>query len=146
MKRDIFEERVNVKPYEYPHLIEYADSINSAFWLVSEFNFTQDILDFNSVLTPSQKTAVERTMLAISQIEVNVKTFWADLNKRLPKPEVAVVGMTFAESECRHLRAYSHLLEIFILPLCERFGIHMSGTHNKYRSLGGLCLFENEYI
>jgi ribonucleoside-diphosphate reductase beta chain len=41
-----------------------------------------------------------------------VKTFWADLYHKLPKPEVGSVGSTFAESEVRHHDAYSHLLEI----------------------------------
>jgi len=51
-------------------------------------------------------------MLAIAQIEVSVKTFWGDIFKRLPKPEIGSVGYTFAESEVRHHDAYSHLLEI----------------------------------
>lgn len=51
-------------------------------------------------------------MLAIAQIEVAVKTFWGDIFKKLPKPEIGAVGYTFAESEVRHHDAYSHLLEI----------------------------------
>ena len=109
---DIFEKRVNFKPFEYPQLIEFADSINKSYWLVSEFNFTQDIQDFKTKLSNEEKSVIEKAMLAISQIETQVKTYWADLYKRLPKPEVAVVGMTFAESEVRHERAYGHLLEI----------------------------------
>jgi ribonucleoside-diphosphate reductase beta chain len=51
-------------------------------------------------------------MLAISQIEVNVKTFWADMYKRMPITEIGDVGMTFAESEVRHKDAYARLLRI----------------------------------
>jgi ribonucleoside-diphosphate reductase beta chain len=51
-------------------------------------------------------------MLAISQIEVAVKSFWGDIYHRMPKPEIGSVGATFAESEVRHHDAYSHLLEI----------------------------------
>jgi len=51
-------------------------------------------------------------MLAIAQIEVSVKTFWGDIYKKLPKPEIGSVGQTFAESEVRHMDAYSHLLEV----------------------------------
>ena len=51
-------------------------------------------------------------MLAISQIEVAVKSFWGDIYHRIPKPELGSVGSTFAESEVRHADAYSHLLEI----------------------------------
>ena len=51
-------------------------------------------------------------MIAISQIEVAVKSFWGDIHKVISKPEVGSVGATFAESEVRHADAYSHLLEI----------------------------------
>ena len=51
-------------------------------------------------------------MLSIAQIEVNVKTFWADMYKRMPITEVGDVGMTFAESEVRHKDAYARLLRI----------------------------------
>jgi len=55
---------------------------------------------------------VVRAMLAISQIESAVKTFWGKIHNRLPKPEIAKVGATFAESEVRHEDAYSNLIEI----------------------------------
>jgi len=116
---NIFEKRVNFKPFEYPQLIPFADSINKSYWLVSEFNFTEDIQDFKVKLSKAERSVIERAMLAISQIETNVKTYWADLYKRLPKPEVAVVGMTFAESEVRHERAYAQLLEV--LGLNDKF-------------------------
>jgi ribonucleoside-diphosphate reductase beta chain len=52
-------------------------------------------------------------MLAIAQIEVNVKTFWADLYKRMPITEIGDVGMTFSESrKFRHKDAYAQLLRI----------------------------------
>jgi ribonucleoside-diphosphate reductase beta chain len=51
-------------------------------------------------------------MLAIAQIEVNVKTFWGDLYKRMPITEIGDVGFTFAESEVRHKDAYARLLRI----------------------------------
>merc|ERR1712127_281901 len=50
--------------------------------------------------------------MGIAQIEVNVKTFWADMYKRMPITEVGDVGMTFAESEVRHKDAYARLLRI----------------------------------
>tara|TARA_B100001057_G_scaffold410512_1_gene425649 strand:+ start:10605 stop:11879 length:1275 start_codon:yes stop_codon:yes gene_type:complete len=109
---DLFEKRVNLKPYEYPQLYEYVPAIRHSYWIHSEFNFTSDIQDFKSRLSAPEKSAIKNTMLAISQIEVAVKSFWGDLYHRIPKPEVGSVGSTFAESEVRHADAYSHLLEI----------------------------------
>jgi ribonucleoside-diphosphate reductase beta chain len=59
-----------------------------------------------------EQSAVERAMLAISQIEIAVKTFWGDIYKKLPKPEIGSVGATFAESEVRHADAYSNLIQL----------------------------------
>jgi ribonucleoside-diphosphate reductase beta chain len=109
---NIFSKRVNLKPYDYPELNEYVDAIRHSYWVHTEFNFTSDIQDFKVHLNEKERTAVQRAMLAISQIEVAVKTFWGDIYKRLPKPEIGNVGATFAESEVRHADAYSHLIQL----------------------------------
>ncbi len=109
---NVFEKRINLKPYEYPQLYEYVPAIRHSYWIHTEFNFTSDIQDFKSRLNDVEKSAIKNTMLAISQIEVAVKTFWGDIYQRMPKPEIGSVGATFAESEVRHHDAYSHLLEI----------------------------------
>ncbi|WP_194851923.1 ribonucleotide-diphosphate reductase subunit beta [Nonlabens antarcticus] len=118
-KTDIFEKRVNLKPYEYPQLYDYVPAIRHSYWIHTEYNFTSDIQDFKSGLTDLERSAIKNTMLAISQIEIAVKSFWGDLYHRMPKPEIGAVGSTFAESEVRHADAYSHLIEI--LGLNEEF-------------------------
>ena len=111
-KTNIFEKRINLKPYEYPELNEYVDAIRHSYWIHSEFNFTSDIQDFKTRLTIVEQNAIKNTMLAISQIEVAVKSFGGEVYNKMPKPEIGSVGATFAESEVRHHDAYSHLLEI----------------------------------
>jgi ribonucleoside-diphosphate reductase beta chain len=112
MRRNIFEARVNILPYEYPQLLAYKDAIRHSYWIDTEYNFTTDIDDFRVKVTDEEREVIKRTMLAIAQIEVNVKTFWADLYKRMPITEIGDVGMTFAESEVRHKDAYARLLRI----------------------------------
>lgn len=109
---NIFSKRTNLKPYEYPNLNEYVDAIRHSYWVHTEFNFTSDIQDYKVHLNEEEKSAVERAMLAISQIEIAVKSFWGDIYKRMPKPEIGNVGATFAESEVRHADAYSHLVQL----------------------------------
>lgn len=111
-KRDIFKPRKHLKPYEYPELETYKEAIQHSYWLHTEYNYTSDVQDYKVNIHPHERTAIRNAMLAISQVEVSVKTFWAKLYDRLPKPELANVGMTFAESEVRHSDAYSHLLEL----------------------------------
>ncbi len=111
-KPDLFKKRLNLKPYEYPELAEYVDAIRHSYWIHTEFNYTSDIQDFKVNVSEAERVAIKNAMLAIAQIEVNVKTFWGDIFKKIPKPEIGQVGYTFAESEVRHSDAYSHLLEI----------------------------------
>lgn len=101
----IFDKRQNIKPYEYPELIKYADAINKSYWLVSEYNFTNDIQDFKTICNKHERLVIQKTMLSIAQIEVKVKRFWANISNHLPKPEIDIVGSTFADSEVRHMRA-----------------------------------------
>jgi len=111
-QRSVFEKRLTLKPYEYPELYDYVPAIRHSYWIHTEFNFTSDIQDFKTRLSDTEKNAIKNTMLAISQIEVAVKSFWGDIYHKIPKPEIGSVGATFAESEVRHADAYSHLLEV----------------------------------
>jgi ribonucleoside-diphosphate reductase beta chain len=111
-ERDIFRKRQNLKPYEYPELYEYVDAVRHSYWVHTEFNYTSDVQDFHVNVNEAERTAIRHSMLAIAQIEVAVKTFWGDIYKKMPKPEIGAVGATFAESEVRHADAYAHLLEI----------------------------------
>jgi ribonucleoside-diphosphate reductase beta chain len=116
---DIFRKRANLKPYEYPQLIEYLEAIRHSYWVHTEFNYSSDVQDMKVKLSPEEADIVKKAMLAIAQIEVQVKTFWAKIGDKMPKPEVQAVGVTFGESEVRHADAYSNLLEI--MGLNEEF-------------------------
>ena len=118
-KPDIFRKRAALKPYEYPQLVEYTDAIRHSYWVHTEFNYSSDIQDMKVKMSEPEVEIVKKAMLAISQIEVAVKTFWSKIGDRFPKPEVAAVGITFGESEVRHADAYSNLIEI--MGLNEEF-------------------------
>ena len=75
MRKTYFAKRVNLKPFEYPELYEYVPAIRHSYWIHTEFNFTSDIQDFKAKLTDRERSAIKNAMLAISQIEVAVKSF-----------------------------------------------------------------------
>lgn len=108
----LFEKRINYKPFEYPEVLQFTEAINKSFWVHSEVDFTADTQDFHSHLTPAERNAVKRSLLAIAQIEVSVKSFWGNLYNHFPKPELNGLGSTFAECEFRHSEAYSRLVEV----------------------------------
>ncbi len=108
----MLEKRINYKPFEYPEVQSFIDAINKTYWVHSEVNFTADVQDYKANLTDVEKEILKRSMLAVSQVEVGVKTFWGDLYRMFPKPEFNNLGATFAESEVRHSEAYARLLEV----------------------------------
>lgn len=109
---NIFEKRTNYKPFEYPEILTFTDAINKSFWVHSEVDFTADVQDFHAHLDENEKQVVKKSLLAIAQVEVAVKSFWGDLYHHLPKPEFNGLGSTFAECEFRHSEAYSRLLSV----------------------------------
>lgn len=108
----VFDKRIAFKPFEYPELYDFVDAINHSYWIHTEYSYESDIQDFHVNLNDVEKNAVKNAMLAISQIEINVKRFWSNLYTQFPKPEFDALGNTFGESEVRHSRAYSHVLEL----------------------------------
>ena len=108
----LFDKRINYKPFEYPEVLQFTEAINRSFWVHSEVDFTADTQDFHSHLSPAERSAVKRSLLAIAQIEVAVKSFWGSLYHHFPKPELNGLGSTFAECEFRHSEAYSRLVEV----------------------------------
>src|SRR5690554_6623868 len=108
----IFDKRINYKPFEYPEVLQFTEALNRTYWVHSEVDFTADVQDFHSHLLPHEKQVIKRSLLAIAQIEVAVKSFWGCLYEHLPKPEFNGLGSTFAECEFRHSEAYSRLLEV----------------------------------
>jgi len=103
----IFDKRVAVKPYEYPHLLSYMNAIRGTLWFIDEFKerLDRDVNEYHNVLSEAEKNIMKRSLLAISQIEVNVKTFWGKVGDNLPKPEIYMVGYTFAMNEVIHQEA-----------------------------------------
>ena len=135
MNKNIFQARINILPYEYPQLLKYKDAIGHSYWIDTEYNFTTDVDDFRVKVNDSEREVIKRTMLAIAQIEVNVKTFWADMYKRMPITEVGDVGMTFAESEVRHKDAYARLLRILGLEKEFETVIEIPAISNRIKYL-----------
>lgn len=112
MKRDIFKKRINYKPFEYPEVQPIIDTMNQTFWTHSEIDFTADVQDYNTQMSDIEKEVFKRSALSISQVECDVKTFWAKLYEHFPKAEFNDLGITLAESEVRHAISYSRLLEV----------------------------------
>ncbi len=108
----IFEARRAIKPYEHPHLIKYAHAIHESFWTPEHFTYDRDVNDYLVKLNATEQDVLKKAMLAIGVIENKVKTFWARIDMRMPKTEIAIVGHTFAGNEVIHQLTYEKLLTL----------------------------------
>jgi len=108
----LFEEQISRKPDLYPWTKQFVDAIWQGFWTPDEFNFRSDYSQFKSDLTPEEQEVIVRALSAIGQIEVAVKTFWANIGDRMPHPSIRDLGYAMANSEVIHNKAYEKLLEV----------------------------------
>jgi len=108
----IFDEQISRKPNLYPWTEQYMEAIHNGFWTDKEFNFKSDVQNFKVTLTEQEKEIIIRTLSAIGQIEVAVKTFWAKLGENLPHPSLADLGYVMANTEVIHNNAYERLLTV----------------------------------
>lgn len=108
----IFEEQIVRKPNHYPWTEEFIESMHSGFWTDKEFSFTSDVHQFRTELTEQEQQIIVRTLSAIGQIEIAVKTFWAKLGDNLPHPALSDMGYVMANTEVIHNNAYERLIEV----------------------------------
>jgi len=108
----LFDAQVSRKPNLYPETQQYIDAMWAGFWTSNEFSFKSDYAQFKTQLTDQEREVVVRTLSAIGQIEVAVKTFWAKLGDHLPHPAIKDLGYVMANSEVIHNIAYEKLLTV----------------------------------
>ena len=108
----IFDEQISRKPNLYPWVEEYIESMHNGFWTDKEFSFKSDLQQFKVNLNDQEREIIIRTLSAIGQIEVAVKTFWAKLGENLPHPSLQDLGYVMANVEVIHNNAYERLLKV----------------------------------
>jgi ribonucleoside-diphosphate reductase beta chain len=108
----LFEEQISRKPNKYPWTETFIEAMHNGFWTDKEFSFKSDVQQFKVNLTDKEREIVVRTLSAIGQIEVAVKTFWAKLGDNLPHPALQDLGYVMANVEVIHNNAYERLLSV----------------------------------
>jgi len=108
----IFDEQISRKPNRYPWTEEYIESMHNGFWTHKEFSFKSDVQQFKVKLNDQEREIIIRTLSAIGQIEIAVKSFWAKLGENLPHPSLQDLGYVMANTEVIHNNAYERLLTV----------------------------------
>ena len=108
----LFEEQISRKPNKYPWTETFIEAMHNGFWTDKEFSFKSDVQQFKVNLSDKEREIIIRTLSAIGQIEVAVKTFWARLGDNLPHPALQDLGYVMANVEVIHNNAYERLLSV----------------------------------
>lgn len=108
----IFDEQISRKPNKYPWTDEFIEAMHNGFWTDKEFSFKSDVQQFKVNLTEQEREIIIRTLSAIGQIEIAVKTFWAKLGENLPQPCFQDLGYVMANVEVIHNNAYERLISV----------------------------------
>ena len=108
----IFEEQISRKPNNYPWTDEFIEAMHNGFWTDKEFSFKSDVQQFKVNLTEQEREIIIRTLSAVGQIEIAVKTFWAKLGENLPQPCFQDLGYVMANVEVIHNNAYERLISV----------------------------------
>ena len=107
----IFTERKNYRPFEFAHITDpLIDAMWAGHWTHNEFNFKNDVQDYKTKLTEQERGVIKRSVLLTAQVEIAVKSYWGNIGKLLPKPEIADLGAVFGGVEVIHSRAYAEIL------------------------------------
>ena len=111
-KKDITEERIVYKPFEYPEAKNYWDKQQQAHWLPSEVPMMSDVNDWKQNLNKTEKNIIGSILKGFAQTETVVNDYWTGLvTKWFRKPEIIAMATTFGAIETIHAEAYSLLNE-----------------------------------
>lgn len=131
----IFEEQVARKPDHYPWTEDFITAMHNGFWTDKEFNFQSDIQDFKVNLNDKEKDMVTRSLSAIAQIEVAVKTFWAKVGENLPHPSIVDLGYVMANVEVIHNSAYERLIKVLEMEHIFEENLKLDIIQNRVKYL-----------
>ena len=131
----IFDEQISRKPDHYPWTSEFIDSMHHGFWTDKEFNFQSDIQDFKVNLNDRERDMITRSLSAIAQIEVTVKTFWAKVGENLPHPSITDLGYVMANVEVIHNNAYERLLKVLDMEHIFEENLKLDVIQNRVKYL-----------
>ena len=131
----IFVEQISRKPDLYPWTENFIQAMHNGFWTDKEFNFQSDVQDFKVNMTEAEREMVTRCLSAIAQIEVAVKTFWANVGQNLPHPSITDLGYVMANVEVIHNNAYERLIDILDMEDVFESNLQLPIIQNRVKYL-----------
>ena len=116
----LFEERTAFKPFEYPWCYQAWDAQQKSHWIPDEVPMADDVRDWHTKLTESEKNLITHIFRLFTQSDVEVsKSYHMVYMPRFKPIEIQMMLAAFQNMETIHAAAYSHLLDTLGLPEIE---------------------------
>lgn len=136
---NLFKERIEYKPFEYP---EYYNEgwlpQAQAFWLHTEIPMQSDVKDWKENLSDAERNLVGNILLGFAQTECAVSDYWTTMvTNWFPKHEIKQMAMIFGSQETIHATAYSYLNETLGLDDFSAF-LHEPTIAKKFEHLSSV--------
>ncbi len=116
-KRSVLTPRTYYKPFEYNKPFELYEMSEKMHWLPAEVPMHQDVLDWKTNLTASEKNFLTQIFRLFTQSDLDVAgAYSTQYLPMFPKPEIRMMLLSFASREAVHIAAYSHLIDTLGMP------------------------------
>ena len=113
-------EQKGYKPFQYPWAFDYWQAQQRMHWLPEEVSMTNDVFDFNHLLTQDERDVITDVLRFFTQGDVDVGNCYIEKYLTMFKPvEVRMMLTAFSNMETIHMQAYSHLLDTLGLSESE---------------------------
>lgn len=114
------QQRLVLKPYEYPWAFEAFKAQHSVHWLPENIPMGDDVGDWHSKLTDSERNLVTQIFRFFTQSDMEVGNCYHQVYMGAFKvPEVVMMLKAFSDMESIHVVSYSHLLDTLGMPEVE---------------------------
>lgn len=112
---------LTLRPMKYPEFFEmYKDAIKNT-WTVDEVDFSSDVIDLNSKLSPSERHLISRLVAFFATGDSIVgNNLVLNLYKHVNSPEARLYLSRQLYEEALHVQFYLTLLDTYIPDLKER--------------------------
>lgn len=106
----LLQTRVEYAPFEYEQAYKYWELQQQSHWLHTEIAMAGDIQDWKENLTQAEKNVVAGILKGFTQAEILIEDYWSNkVCNWFKKPEIQMMGNTFAAFESIHAVAYAYL-------------------------------------
>lgn len=125
---------ITYRPMRYPWALEFWRRQQQVHWMPEEVPLGEDVKDWNTTLTVSEKHLLTHIFRFFTQSDIEVNDNYMDRYARVFKPvELKMMMGAFSNMETIHIAAYALLLDTIGMPETE-FSAFMdySAMKDKY--------------